>query len=136
MRVMQDHMRNSTGSRRDGGALVYLIETGAGSIFFQDTSGCWSGTLADLHADVAILAASGRPNHNGDPYQGSMAGFLTMEAELLGATTVVLGHHDNWGGAPAFSPLDTSPFQRELGARLPSARLIEPGYLEATPLLA
>jgi L-ascorbate metabolism protein UlaG (beta-lactamase superfamily) len=63
------HIRSSAGSLHDGGPLVYLIETPARTIFYQDTSGCWTGVLAQLRADVAILAASGRANIDGEPIQ-------------------------------------------------------------------
>ena len=130
-----EHMRTATGSPRDGGALAYLIETPAGSVFFQDTSGSWTGVLAQIDADVAILAASGRANENGEPYQGSLAAFIAMEAQLLGARTVFLGHHDNWAGVPDFKAIDTSPLRTELARSAPKAQLVDTGYLAATPLL-
>jgi L-ascorbate metabolism protein UlaG (beta-lactamase superfamily) len=130
-----DHMRNATGSPRDGGALVYVIETPYGSIFYQDTSGCWGSLLQNASADVAILAVAARPNHDGEPYQGSMAQFLAMEASLLQPKTVVLGHHDNWLGRADFVPVDTSPVRRELSKTAPKTELLEMGYLEGVPIL-
>jgi L-ascorbate metabolism protein UlaG (beta-lactamase superfamily) len=130
-----EHMRSATGSQRDGGALVYLIETPYGSIFYQDTSGCWSGVLAQLHPDIAILAVAARPNHDGEPYQGSMAQFLAMEASLLQPKTVFLGHHDNWLGRADFVPVDTSPVRREFSITAPETELREMGYLERVPVL-
>jgi L-ascorbate metabolism protein UlaG (beta-lactamase superfamily) len=130
-----EHYRTATGSRRDGGVLVYLIETPAGSIFFQDTTGCWTGVLAGINADVAILALSGRANHNGEPYQGSLAAFVAMEAELLGARSVFLAHHDNWAGNAEFKPKDLTPLRADLGQAAPAAHLIETGYLAETPVL-
>jgi L-ascorbate metabolism protein UlaG (beta-lactamase superfamily) len=135
-RAALEHMRSTTGSFRDGGALAYLIETPYGAIFYQDTSGCWSGVLRDLRADAAILAASGRANYDGEPFQGSMAQFVAMEAAFLNASTIVLGHHDNWLGAPDFTPPDMAPLRAELGRAKRGAVLIEQDYLAATPLLA
>jgi len=60
-------------SRGDGGALVALLNTPDGSLFFQDTSGHWTGILADLRPDVAIVSAAGRGNIDGQPIQGSLA---------------------------------------------------------------
>lgn len=130
------HMRTATGSPRDGGPLVYLIETPAGSIFYQDTSGCWTGVLGQIKADVAILATSGRANQDGEPQQGSLAEFIAMEARLLGARTIFLAHHDNWAGVPDFEPTDTSPLRGALERSGSPVELIEAGYLAGTLLLA
>src|SRR5206468_2587592 len=97
--VAIEHMVNAAGGhseRGDGGALLYLFETPDGSLLFQDTSGHWESVLGTLSPDVAILAAAGRANVDGDPVQGSLAGFVADEASLLGAKRVLLGHHDDW----------------------------------------
>ena len=121
-------------TRGDGGALVYLIETPDGSIFYQDTSGHWSGIIGQISADVAILAAAGRANIDGEPIQGSLAEFVAGQAASLGATDVVLCHHDNW--LPGFSvPTDIEPIRSAIAAVAPRARLLEPGYLDHTPIL-
>lgn len=120
--------------RGDGGALVFLIETPDGSIFYQDTSGHWSGILGDLTADVAILAAAGRANINGQPIQGSLAQFVGQQAAMLGASDIILCHHDNW--LPGFSvPTDTDPIRAAISAAAPTARLLELDYLDATSVL-
>ena len=82
--------------RGDGGALLYLFETPEGSLLFQDTSGQWSAVLASLRPDVAILAAAGRANVDGEPVQGSLAGFVADEARALSPRRLILGHHDDW----------------------------------------
>jgi L-ascorbate metabolism protein UlaG (beta-lactamase superfamily) len=133
-RSVLEHMRSATGSVHDGGPLVYLIETPYGAIFYQDSSGCWTGVLRDLRADVALLAAVGRANVDGDPWQGSVAQFVAMEASLVGAKTVVLGHHDNWLGSPDYEAPDVEAVRRELSKA--GATLLEMGYLEGIPLLA
>jgi L-ascorbate metabolism protein UlaG (beta-lactamase superfamily) len=135
-RELRDHLATCAGSRYDGGALAYLIETPAGTVFYQDTSGCWSGVLRDLRADVAILAASGRGNLDGEPFQGSLAQFVAQEAGQLEAKTVVLGHHDDWMPPVTRANLDLEPLREELGRVAPRARLLEHGYLAATPLFA
>ncbi len=133
--MFMEHLRTSAGSRHDGGPLVYLIETPAGSIFYQDTSGCWSSVLRDLRADVAILAVSGRPNMDGEPFQGSFAQFLSMEAGWLQAKTIMFGHHDNWTGQTSgYQGWDLSPVREELRRALPGVTIVEDGYLAGTRL--
>ncbi len=81
-------------SNRDGGQLAYLLESPAGSLLVSASSGYWTGIFAGLRPDVAILAAAGRPNVDGEPYQGSLGDFLVEEADLLGRPKVILCHHD------------------------------------------
>jgi L-ascorbate metabolism protein UlaG (beta-lactamase superfamily) len=133
-RVILEHVQTSSGSFSDGGPLVYLIETPEGSVFYQDTSGCWTGVLGRIRADAAILAASGRANVDGEPIQGSMAQFLAMEAKTLGAREVVLGHHDNWMPPVTRGGFDIGPVRAELAAVAPGAQLIEARYLESVVL--
>ncbi len=129
-RAMMQHIQSSAGSMNDGGPLVYLIETPETSIFFRDTTGCWTGVLAQIHADTAILAASARAAVDGEPIQGSMAGFVAMEAKLLGAKKVVLGHHDNWMPPITNGDFDTGPIRERLALEAPGAEFIERGYLD------
>ena len=49
------------------GAFAYLIETQYGSILWKDTSGHWTGTLRGLRPGVALPAAAGRGNIDGNP---------------------------------------------------------------------
>lgn len=130
------HLRASDqGARGDGGALVYLFETPAGTLFYQDTSGHWSGVLRDLRPDVAILAAAGRGNVDGEPVQGSLASFVARQADLLRPRRVLLAHHDDW--LPGFSAaVDVAPIRAELARLAPRAELAETGYVEAYPLFA
>ena len=127
-------MSSQQGDRGDGGALVYLLETPDGSVLFQDTSGHWSGVLGALRPDVAIVAAAGRGNTDGEPIQGSLAQFVAQQAELLQARRLVLGHHDDW--LPGFSiDTDLGPIREELARRVPGTELLEPGYIEGTEIL-
>lgn len=133
---MREHLAGAVGSGHTGGALCYLIETPVGSIFWQDTSGCWTGVLRDLRPDVALLAAAGRGNLDGEPIQGSLAQFVAREADLLRPKTIILNHHDNWmppvtreGGT------DVSSIREELTRVVPHTTLLEPGYMEGTRLL-
>ncbi len=122
------------GDRGDGGALVYVFETPDGTLFYQDTSGHWSGILHDLQPDVAIVAAAGRGNIDGEPIQGSLAEFVAREVALLGPRRVVLSHHDDW--LPGFSvATDTAPIAAELARAAPGTELVELGYVDGTAIL-
>jgi L-ascorbate metabolism protein UlaG (beta-lactamase superfamily) len=122
------------GDRGDGGALVYTFDTPDGLIFYQDTSGHWSAMLRELRPDVAILAAAGRGNVDGQPIQGSLAQFVGREVELLQPRRIVLSHHDNW--LPGFSvDTDVGPIRDELARVAPGTELLELGYLDGTPVL-
>lgn len=81
-------------SHRDGGQLAYLLSSPHGSLLVNASSGYWRGIFDGLRPDVAILAAAGRPNIDGEPHQGSMADFLAEQADLLGRPEVILCHHD------------------------------------------
>ena len=122
------------GDRGDGGALIYLFETPDGSVLFQDTSGHWSGILHDLRPEVAILAAAGRGNIDGEPIQGSLADFVARQADLLRPKRMVLCHHDNW--LPGFSiDTDLAPIRERLSRIAPQVELLELDYLDGTEIL-
>ena len=122
------------GDRGDGGALIYLFETADGSVLFQDTSGHWSGILHDLRPDIAILAAAGRGNIDGEPIQGSLADFVARQADLLRPKRMVLCHHDNW--LPGFSiDTDLAPIREQLSRIAPNVELLELDYLDGAGIL-
>lgn len=128
------HLRSSQqGARGDGGALVFLFETPEGSLLYQDTSGHWSGILRDLRPDVAILAAAGRGNIDGEPIQGSLAQFVARQADLVRPRRVILAHHDDW--LPGFSTdTDVKPIREELARVAPRVELVELGYVDGFSL--
>lgn len=122
-------------SRGDGGALVYLFETPDGSLLYQDTAGHWSGVLHDLRPDVALLAAAGRGNIDGEPIQGSLAQFVARQVDLVRPRRVVLTHHDDW--MPGFStPTDVEPIRHAIARAAPRTELIELDYVDATEIFA
>ena len=128
-------LASQQGDRGDGGALVFLFELPDGTVLYQDTSGHWSGILDDLQADVALLAAAGRGNIDGEPIQGSLADFMARQAELVRPAKLILNHHDNW--LPGFSiDTDVTPIREELARRCPDVELVELGYVDGTVLFA
>jgi hypothetical protein len=130
------HLQASNqGARGDGGALVYFFDTPEGSLLYQDTCGHWTGVLGALRPDVAILAAAGRGNVDGEPVQGSLAQFVADEAALLQPKRVILGHHDDW--LPGVSvPTNTAPIRAAMHAAAPAVELAELGYCSAYPVFA
>lgn len=135
MEAVAEHRRASNQRPRgEGGALAYLIETPEGSILWKDTSGHWTGVLRDLRPDVALLAAAGRGNIDGEPIQGSLAQFVAREADLLRPRRIVLSHHDDWM-PPVTRPTDVAPIREELARQAPYTELVEMGYLEGYPAL-
>lgn len=128
---VRDHLHSTMqGARGDGGCLVFLIETPHGRLFFQDTSGSWSGVLKELPVvpDVAILAAGGRANLDGEPVQDSLADFVAQQAKWLQARKVILAHHDDF--LPGFSrAIDPAPIRAALERKNPGSRLVELDYL-------
>ncbi len=120
--------------RGEGAALAYLIETPQGSILWKDTSGHWTGILRDLRPDVALLAAAGRGNIDGDPIQGTLAQFVAREADILRPKRIVLGHHDDWN-PPVTSPTDMEPIEREIARQAHRVELVQMDYLEGYPIL-
>jgi L-ascorbate metabolism protein UlaG (beta-lactamase superfamily) len=126
---------NKQHPRGEGGAFAYLIETPEGSILWKDTSGHWTGIMHDLRPDVALLAAAGRGNIDGEPVQGSLATFVAREVDLLRPRRAVLSHHDDWM-PPTTRPTDVTPIREELARQSPGVELVEMGYLAAYPILA
>lgn len=130
-----EHLLSSQqGDRGDGGALIFVFDTPDGRLLYQDTSGHWSGIINSLRPDVAILAAAGRGNIDGEPIQGSLAQFVARQADLLRPRRLVLCHHDNW--LPGFSiDTDVKPIREELARVVPNVEMLELGYLDATEVL-
>ena len=128
--AVAEHLRGSEqGALGDGGALGYVFDTPGGRLFYQDTSGYWTGMVQGIRPDVAIIAAAGRGNIDGEPIQGSLAQFVGREAALLRPRRIVLGHHDNW--LPGFSAAtDIAPFREELARFTPGVAVDELGYLD------
>ena len=120
-------------SRADGGQLAYLLTSPEGSMLVSSSSGYWSGIVRDLRPDLAVLAVSGRPNVDGEPFQGSAAQFIAGEVELLRPRRVVLCHHDAW--MPPLPAVDVEPVAHELASRAPRGTLAELEIAEPTAIM-
>jgi L-ascorbate metabolism protein UlaG (beta-lactamase superfamily) len=119
--------------RGDGGALLFYIETPDGSVLYQDTSGHWTGVVDQLRPQVAIVAAAGRANVDGEPMQGSLATYVADHVARLQPRQVVLCHHDDW--LPGFSvATDVKPIRSAIAERVPGAVLVDLGYVDSTVL--
>ena len=131
---VREHLRGCVNSPRgDGGALGYLLDTPAGSVYWGDTSGYWSGIVAGMRPDLAILAAAGTGNIDGEPAQGTLADFIADQVSLLQPRHLVLCHHDDWR-PPVTAPADLDAIRAALASRAPGVRLHEPGYGQPLPL--
>lgn len=114
-------------SQWDGGQLAYMLETSGGSLLFSASAGYWTGIFDSLRPDIAILAAGGRPNVDGEPYQGSLSDFLVEQAELLGRPRVILCHHDPLL-PPIMNGVDVSAAEDRLRDLLGGDRYLQLSY--------
>lgn len=104
-------------SPHDGGQLAFLLTAERGSILVSGSAGYWQGIFRGLRPDVALLSVAGRPNLNGDPYQGSAARFLAQQVGDLHAGRVALCHHDSlFPGLPGIDIEPAAEALRELGS--------------------
>jgi L-ascorbate metabolism protein UlaG (beta-lactamase superfamily) len=113
-----EHIAAAPRSRGDGGALGYLIDTPDGRLYWGDTSGYWTGVARDLRPDVAILAAAGRGNVDGEPAPEPLPDFIATQVELMRPGRVVLCHHDDWM-PPVTRPGDVDAIRAAVAARTP-----------------
>jgi L-ascorbate metabolism protein UlaG (beta-lactamase superfamily) len=135
---MRKHLATSLGSREIGGALAFLIDTPDGTIFYHDTSGCWTGVVRGLRPDLALVAMAGRGNIDGEPLQGSLAQFVGQMGELLAPKTMILGHHDAWMPPMTRDMSDGASLEHvreELSRRAPRVKLETPGFSEGRRVL-
>jgi L-ascorbate metabolism protein UlaG (beta-lactamase superfamily) len=120
-------------STHDGGQLAFLLSTGSGSVLVSGSAGYWRGIFGGLRPDVALLSVAGRPNVDGEPFQGSVARFLTEQVKVLGAGRVALCHHDPL--FPGFPGVDISAVAAALKGESPSIGYLELDYATPLPLL-
>jgi hypothetical protein len=101
-------------------------------VLFSQSTGYWSGIIRELRPDVAVLAITGRPNLDGEPYQGSLAEFVTGQVEVMKPGSVIFCHHDAW--MPPIPAVNVEPAERLLAERASNAKLLSFGYSEPVPL--
>jgi L-ascorbate metabolism protein UlaG (beta-lactamase superfamily) len=116
--VREHLLASNTRARGDGGALGYHIHTPAGRIYWADTSGYFSGVVRDLRPDIAVIAAAGRGNVDGEPTPQTLPEFIATEVELMRPGQVVLCHHDDWM-PPVTRPGDVEAIRAAVAARVP-----------------
>jgi L-ascorbate metabolism protein UlaG (beta-lactamase superfamily) len=114
-------------SDHDGGQLIYLVNTPQGSLLWSASSGCWTAILRELRPDVALLALAGRPNVNGEPFQGSMAEFIVRQVEMLRPSKVVFCHHDAFL-PPFMNGTNVEAATEAVQSRTPWAELVTMTY--------
>lgn len=85
---------NAKCSAHDGGQLSYLLLSTEGSALFSASAGYWKGIFTGLEPDVALLGIGGRPNVDGEPFQGTSAQYMLEQVQLLRPGRVALCHHD------------------------------------------
>jgi L-ascorbate metabolism protein UlaG (beta-lactamase superfamily) len=85
---------NEATSRHDGGQLAYLLTTSGGSMLVSGSAGYWRGIFDGLRPDVALLSLGGRPNVDGEPFQGSSVEYMLEQVQLLRPGRVAFCHHD------------------------------------------
>jgi L-ascorbate metabolism protein UlaG (beta-lactamase superfamily) len=120
---------NAACSQHDGGQLAYLLTTARGSVLVSGSAGYWRGIFDGLRPDVALLSLGGRPNVDGEPFQGSSAHFMLEQVQRLRPGRVAFCHHDPL--FPGLPGVDIGPAADAL--RAPGAA----GYFElayASPL--
>jgi L-ascorbate metabolism protein UlaG (beta-lactamase superfamily) len=131
---VSEHLRDCVSSPHgDGGALGYLLDTPAGTLYWGDTSGYWTGIVDGMRPDIAVLAAAGIGNIDGEPAQGTLADFVAEYVRLLQPRHLVLCHHDDWM-PPVTTPPDLGAIRAALARMAPGVTLHEPGYGQALPL--
>jgi L-ascorbate metabolism protein UlaG (beta-lactamase superfamily) len=124
---------NERCSRHDGGQLAYLLMTGDGSVLVSGSAGYWRGIFDGLRPDVALLSLGGRPNVDGEPFQGSSAAFMLGQVQRLGAGRVAFCHHDPL--FPGLPGVDVGPAAAALREAGPAGSYFALEYATPVPIL-
>ena len=121
---------NGATSRHDGGQLAFLLMTSGGSMLVSGSAGYWRGIFDGLRPDVALLSLGGRPNVDGEPFQGSSVQYMLEQVQLLRPGRVAFCHHDPL--YPGFPGVDIEPAADAL--QVPGAPTDYFGLEYATPV--
>ncbi len=125
---------NERCSRHDGGQLAFLLTTAEGSVLVSASAGYWRGIFGGLRPDVALLSLGGRPNVDGEPYQGSTAHYALEQVQLLRPASVAFCHHDPlFPGVPG---VDIGPAAAAVRGPTSDADYFELEYATARGLFA
>jgi L-ascorbate metabolism protein UlaG (beta-lactamase superfamily) len=124
---------NEACSRHDGGPLAYLLQTAGGTVLVSGSAGYWRGIFDGLRPDVALLSLGGRPNVDGEPFQGSSADFMVEQVQRLGAGAVAFCHHDPL--FPGFPGVDIGAAAAALQVPGAPSRYFDLEYATPIPIL-
>jgi hypothetical protein len=113
-------------SSHDGGQLAYLLSTPEGSALVSASAGYWKGIFTGLQPDVALLSLGGRPNVDGEPFQGSSVQYMLEQVQLLRPGRVAFCHHDPL--FPGLPGVDVAPAAAALRAPGAAASYFELEY--------
>jgi L-ascorbate metabolism protein UlaG (beta-lactamase superfamily) len=124
---------NDKCSRHDGGQLAYLLVTPGGSMLVSGSAGYWRGIFDGLRPDVALLSLGGRPNVDGEPFQGSSADYMLEQVSLLQPSRkIAFCHHDPL--FPGLPGVDIEPAAAALRVPGAPAAYFEMEYATPVPL--
>jgi L-ascorbate metabolism protein UlaG (beta-lactamase superfamily) len=123
---------NEACSRHDGGQLAYLLTTAGRSLLVSASAGYWRGIFEGLRPDVALLSLGGRPNVDGEPFQGSSVQYMIEQVQLLRPGRVAFCHHDPL--FPGLPGVDIAPAAAALRAQGAPTDYFEMGYASPVAL--
>jgi L-ascorbate metabolism protein UlaG (beta-lactamase superfamily) len=123
---------NATCSSHDGGQLAYLMTTPEGSLLVSASAGYWKGIFAGLRPDVALLSLGGRPNVDGEPFQGASVQYMLEQVQLLRPGRIAFCHHDPL--FPGLPGVDIGAAAAALQVPGAPAAYFELAYAERRPL--
>jgi L-ascorbate metabolism protein UlaG (beta-lactamase superfamily) len=123
---------NEACSRHDGGQLAYLLMTSGGSVLVSASAGYWRGIFEGLRPDVALLSLGGRPNVDGEPFQGSSVQYMLEQVQRLRPERVAFCHHDPL--FPGLPGVDIGPAAAALRAAGAAGAYFEMEYAAPVPL--
>jgi L-ascorbate metabolism protein UlaG (beta-lactamase superfamily) len=124
---------NDRCSRLDGGQLAYLLVTSGGSMLVSGSAGYWRGIFDGLRPDVALLSLGGRPNVDGEPFQGSSVDYMLEQVGLLRPSRkIAFCHHDPL--FPGLPGVDIEPAAAALRVPGAPAAYFEMEYATPVPL--
>jgi hypothetical protein len=114
------------------GQLAYLLMTNRGSVLVSASAGYGRCIFEGLRPDVALLSLGGRPNVDGEPFQGSSVQYMFEQVQRLRPGRVAFCHHDPL--FPGLPGVDIGPAAAALRATGTAAAYFEMEYAAPVPL--